>query len=52
MGKKMTIIVFGKELPLNEFAEHITYEVVLAVVKSLRGPTLKGNETIRVDITK
>lgn len=48
----MTIIVFGKELPLNEFAEHITHEVVIALVKSLRGPKLKGTETVRVDISE
>ena len=48
----MTIIVFGKELPLNEFAEHITYDVAMALVKSLKGPTLKGTETIRIEIAK
>lgn len=52
MEKKVTIIVFGKELPLNEFAEHVTHDVVIALVKSLKGTTLKGTEAIRIDVTK
>lgn len=52
MEKKMTIIVFGKELPLNEFAEHVTHDVVMALVKSLRTPKLEGTEAIRIDVTK
>jgi hypothetical protein len=52
MEEKMTIIVFGKELPLNEFAEHVSHDVVMALVKSLKAPALKGTEAIRIDITK
>jgi hypothetical protein len=52
MEKKVAIIVFGEELPLNEFAEHVTHDVVMALVKSLRGPAVKGTEAIRIDVTK
>jgi hypothetical protein len=52
MVKNTTIIVLGKELPLNEFAERVSYNVVMALIKSLRSPTLKGTEQIRIEISQ
>jgi len=52
MEKRITIIALGKELPLNEFAERVSYNIVMALVQSLKGPTLKGTEQIRIEISR
>jgi hypothetical protein len=52
MQKKITIIALGKELPLTEFPERVSYNIVMALTKSLKGPTLKGTEQIRIEISR
>lgn len=52
MEKSTTLIVFDKEVPLNDFVEKLYKKLILAMVTSLHAPELTGNEKIRIEITK
>ena len=52
MEKTTTLIIFDKELPLNEFVERLFHKLVFAMISTLRAPELKGDEKVRIEITK
>lgn len=52
MEKSITMIVFDKELPVNDFVEKLYKKLIFAMLTSLRAPELSGNEKIRIEITK
>ncbi|MFX1562120.1 MAG: hypothetical protein ACFFDP_02305 [Promethearchaeota archaeon] len=52
MEKTTTLIVFDKEIPLNDFVEKLVKNVILSIVTSLRAPELTGKEKIHIRISK
>lgn len=51
MEKSITLKVFGKEIPTNEFVEKLYKALIFAMITSLRVPELSGNEKIHIEIT-
>jgi len=49
--RKTTLIVFDREIGINEYVDGLLQKVVLAVVSTLRAPITKGTEKVRIEIT-
>jgi hypothetical protein len=52
--KKTTLIVFDREIGINEYVDGLLQKVVLAVVSTLRAPRApktKGTEKVRIEIS-
>ncbi|MFX0167784.1 MAG: hypothetical protein ACFE89_08740 [Candidatus Hodarchaeota archaeon] len=49
--KKTTLVVFDREIGLNEYTDTLIQKVVFAIVSTLRAPKLKGSEKIRIEIS-
>jgi hypothetical protein len=50
--KKTSLIIFDREIGLNEYTQNLIHKLVLAVVSTLRAPELKGSEKIRIEISE
>ncbi|MFX1299809.1 MAG: hypothetical protein ACFFAL_01655 [Promethearchaeota archaeon] len=48
--KKTTLIVFDREIGINEYVDGLLQKVVLAIVSTLRAPKTKGTEKVRIEI--
>ncbi|MFW9830728.1 MAG: hypothetical protein ACFFD8_03040 [Candidatus Thorarchaeota archaeon] len=48
--KKTNLIIFDREIGLNEYVDNLLHTVILAVVSTLRAPKLKGTEKVRIEI--
>jgi len=51
-GDFTSIEINDTPLPLNPFVQKVTRNVLLAILSTLKGTTLEGNENIRIKITK
>lgn len=49
--KKTTLIIFDREIGVNEYVDGMLQRVVLAIVSTLRAPKTKGTEKIRIEIS-
>jgi hypothetical protein len=49
--RKTTLVIFGREIGLNEYLDKLLQTVVLAVVSTLRAPKPKGTEKVRIEIS-
>ena len=49
--RKTTLIIFDREIGINEYVDKLLQTVVLAVVSTLRAPKPKGTEKIRIEIS-
>jgi hypothetical protein len=50
--KKTTLVIFDREIELNEFTTDLFHKLILAMISSLRSPELEGTEKIRIEIRK
>jgi len=50
--KKTSLIIFDREIGLNEYTQNLIHKLVLAVVSTLRTPELKGSEKVRIEISE
>jgi hypothetical protein len=49
--RKTTLVVFDREIIINEYVDSLLQKVVLAVVSALRAPKTKGTEKVRIEIS-
>ena len=49
--KQTTLIIFNREIGLNEYNDRLIYKLISAIVSSLRAPKLKGTEKVRIEIS-
>ncbi len=49
--RKTTLIIFDREIGINEYVDKLLQTVVLAVVSTLRAPKPKGTEKVRIEIS-
>jgi hypothetical protein len=49
--KKTSLIIFDREIGLNEYTQTLIHKVMVAIVSTLRAPKLKGSEKIRIEIS-
>lgn len=49
MSRKITITNDGKDVPINEFVEEVTTNVVLAILRSLRDVDVSKKTVIRIE---
>lgn len=49
--RKTTLIIFGREIGINEYVDKLLQTIVLAVVSTLRAPKPKGTEKVRIEIS-
>lgn len=47
----LTININGKMLPLNPYVQKVSRNVLFAVVSTLKGATIKGDENVQITIT-
>ncbi len=50
--KKTTLVIFEREIGLNEYTTNLLHKIVLAIVSTLRTPELKGTENVRIEISE
>lgn len=50
--KKTTLIIFDREISLNDYTDDLIQKLVLTVISTLRAPDLKGTEKVRIEVTK
>ena len=50
--KKTTLVIFDREIGLNEYITNLLNKIVLTVVSTLRTPELKGTEKVRIEISE
>jgi len=50
LKETVTIHINGKTLPLNPYVQRVTRNVLFAIVSTLKGATVKGNENISIEI--
>lgn len=51
-GDSTTIEINDTPLPLNPFVQKVTRNIVLAILSTLKGTALEGNENIQIKITR
>jgi hypothetical protein len=49
--RKTTLIIFDREIGINEYVDKLLQTLVLAVVSTLRAPKPKGTEKVRIEIS-
>lgn len=49
--RKTTLIVFDREIGINEYVDAMLQKIVLAIVSALRAPKTKGTEKVRIEIS-
>ena len=47
----INININGKNLPLNTYVQNVTRNVLLAIINTLKGTTITGNENIQITVT-
>jgi len=49
MSDKLEVYLKGKKLPMNEFVENVFNDVVLAILKNLRGVEINKISKIEIE---
>jgi hypothetical protein len=49
--RKTTLIIFDREIGMNDYVDRLLQTVVLAIVSTLRAPKTKGTEKVRIEIS-
>ncbi len=49
--RKTTLIVFDREIGINEYVDKLLQTVILAILSTLRAPKPKGTEKVRIEIS-
>lgn len=49
--RKTTLIIFNREIGMNDYVDRLLHTVVLAIVSTLRAPKMKGTEKLRIEIS-
>ncbi|MFW9983433.1 MAG: hypothetical protein ACFFCB_01750 [Candidatus Odinarchaeota archaeon] len=49
--RKTTLVIFDREIGINEYVDSLLQKVVLAITSTLRAPKTKGTEKIRIEIS-
>jgi len=47
---KLIVKIDGKELPMHPFVQRIIRKTVLAMLSTLKGVEIQGNETIEIKV--
>lgn len=47
---KLIVRIDGKELPMHPFVQRIIRKTVLAMLSTLKGVEIQGNETIEIKV--
>jgi hypothetical protein len=50
--RKTTLIIFDREIGMNDYIDRLLHTIVVAVVSTLRVPKLKGTEKVRIEISE
>ncbi len=48
--KKTSLVIFNREIGINEYVDNLIQQLVFALVSTLRAPKLKGTEKVRIEI--
>ncbi len=49
--RKTKLVIFDREIGINEYVDSLLQKVVLAIASTLRAPKTKGTEKIRIEIS-